>query len=109
MLKRILLFLVQFIAFGALMWVGGFWDILHLQAVVTHSSWAIIPVLKVQVTSGHILIADGLLFAAVLLVIIVAAEAAARRFRPWIAISVLAYVLSACLTLAMKVGLPPSS
>lgn len=108
MIKRILLFFLQFVAFGALMWIGGFWDILHLQAVLTHSAWAAIPVFRFQVSSGHILIADGLLFAAALLLFLLACEAIAKRLRPWAAISVLAYTLAAILTLALKVGLPPS-
>ena len=109
MVKRILLFLLQFIAFGVLMWIGGFWDILHLQAVVSKSAWAAIPVMRLQVSSGHILIADGLLFAAALLLLLLACEAVAKKLRPWAAIGVLAYILAAVLTLALKVGLPPSN
>jgi hypothetical protein len=108
-IKRIVLFLLQLLAFGGLMWVGGFWDILHLQAEVTHSVWASIPVLKCQVSSTHILIADGLIFAGVLLVLILLLEALGRRLRPWASVSVLAYVIAAVITLALKVGLPPAS
>jgi hypothetical protein len=107
--KRILLFLLQFIAFEVLMWIGGFWDILHLEAVVNHSFWSAIPVLKFQISSGHILIANGLVFASGLLLILIAFEAIAKRLRPWASISVLAFVLAATLSLALKVGLPPAS
>lgn len=109
MIKRIVLFLLQFFAFGALMWIGGFWDVLHLQAEVTHSFWASIPVFKYPVSSAHILIADGLIFAGALLLIILLLEALARRLRPWAALSIVAYIVAAIVTLALKVGLPPAS
>lgn len=109
MIKRTVLFLLQFFSFGALMWVGGFWDVIHLQAEVTHSVWASIPVFKYPVGSTHILIADGLIFAGVLLVLVLLLEALARRLRPWAALSMIAYILAAAITLALKVGLPPSS
>jgi hypothetical protein len=107
--KRIILFLLQLFSFGALMWIGGFWDVIHLQAEVTHSVWANIPVFKYQVSSAHILIADGLLFGGVLFILILLLEALARRLRPWASLSVLAYVLAAVVTLALKVGLPPAN
>ncbi|HEX4156365.1 MAG TPA: hypothetical protein VHY48_12200 [Acidobacteriaceae bacterium] len=109
MIKRIVLFLLQLLSFGALMWIGGFWDVLHLQAEVTHSVWASIPVFKYPVSSTHILIADGLIFAGVLLLIILLLQALARRLRPWAALSVVAYIIAAVVTLALKVGLPPAS
>jgi len=66
-----------------------------------------IPVIKTPFGS-HILIADGLIFAAGLLVIILLIELLAKKLKPWAGLTLLAFVLAICLGFAMKLGLPPA-
>ena len=54
MAKRIILFLLQFFAFGGLLYVGGNWDVinfaLQVRAMQTHTTaWNPIPVIKYPV------------------------------------------------------------
>lgn len=113
MAKRIILFLLQFFAFGGLLYVGGNWDVinfsLQVRAMQTHTTaWNPIPVIKYPFGASHILIADGLLFAGILLVLILLVEALRKALKPWALISLLSFVSAVALALAMKVGLPPA-
>ena len=113
MAKRILLTLLQFIAFLVLLAIGGYWDVINLslqvRAMMNHTkAFNPIPVIKYPISSAHILIADGLIFATVLLAIILLIQAWRKRLHPWASLSVLAYVLAVCLGFAMKLGLPPA-
>jgi hypothetical protein len=99
MTKRILLTLLQFAAFLGLMFFGGNWDILRLTQEVRAlqsgaSFWNPIPTIKFPLGATHVLIADGIVFALVLLVIIVIIQAIVKKLRPWAGLSVLALVLA---------------
>jgi hypothetical protein len=113
MVKRIVLTLVQFIVFLGLLAVGGNWDVINLslqvRAMMNHATaFNPIPVVRVPMGS-HILIADGLIFATVLLVIVVLFQALRKRLHPWASLSGLAYLLAVTLGFAMKLGLPPAN
>jgi len=112
MIKRIILTLLQFIVFIVLLAVGGNWDAINLmfemRALQQHKTASmLIPVFKYPIGS-HILIANGLLFATVLLVLILLLLLLLKKLHPWAWLSLLAFVLAVCLGLAMKLGLPPA-
>jgi len=111
MIKRIILTLVQFVLYASLFALGGYWDAVNLalemQAMQHHRTPSVlIPVIKYPVGS-HVFIANGLIFATVLLVLILLLLLLRKKLHPWAWLTVLAYVLAVCLGLAMKIGLPP--
>jgi hypothetical protein len=113
MAKRSILAFLQFAAFLALMFVGGNWDVIRLtqeiRAMQAHTTFFNpIQTIKIQVGATHILIANGILFAAALLVVIVICELLARRRQPWIALSCIAFVIAVVIALGFKMGLPPA-
>jgi hypothetical protein len=110
--KRILLFILQFCAFFGLMFLGGNWDGVNLgleiKAMQNHTTpHILIPTIKTQIGTNHILIANGLIFAAVLLVLILIFEAFRKAFKPWALLSFLAFILAVATAFAWKIGLPP--
>ena len=112
LIKRIVLTLLQFLIFIALLAIGGNWDVINLSLQIRameHHTTAFnpIPVIKTPLGS-HILIADGLLFAAVLLVLILLIELLTKKLKPWAGLTLLAFALAICLGFAMKLGLPPA-
>ena len=112
MAKRILLFILQFCAFLGLLWVGGNWDGVNLgleiKAMQNHTTPNIlIPTIKTQIGTNHMLIANGLVFAAALLLLILIFEAVRKALRPWALLSLLAFILAATTAFAWKIGLPP--
>ena len=112
MAKRILLFILQFFAFLGLLDVGGNWDVIRLAQEVGAmqkgtTAFNPIPVIKTQIGANHILIVDGILFAAVLLVLILIFEAIRKALKPWALLSLLAFVLAVATGFALKFGLPP--
>jgi hypothetical protein len=111
MIKRIILTLVQFIVFIALLAVGGNWDAINLaleiRAMQQHKAASVlIPSFKYPVGS-HILIANGLIFATVLLVLILLFLLLRKKLHPWAWLSLLAYVLAVCLGFAFTLGIVP--
>ncbi len=113
MAKRILYPLLQFIAFLGLMFIGGNWDAINLktemQQMMQHQQpHVLIQTIKFSV-GAHTLIANGLLYATLLLALIVAFEALRKCLKPWAALTVVTYVLAVMLAFAMKMGLPPAS
>jgi hypothetical protein len=111
--KRIILFLLQFLAFGGLLEIGGNWDIVRLaQQMRAMQSGATafnpIPVIKTQISATRILIADGLIFAGILFLMILLFEALRRKLKPWASITTLAFVLAVAVSLFLKIGLPPA-
>jgi hypothetical protein len=108
MVKRILLTLLQFIAFLVLLAVGGYWDVVHLLLKMKAPALSFIPLLRINVSANHVLIADGLLFAGILYLLILLIEALRKALHPWAALTTLALVLALMLSFAMKIGLPPS-
>jgi len=109
LVKRILLTLLQFLAFCILLMVGGYWDIIRLVLQLRAPSLNLIPLWKVHLSASHDLIANGLVFAFLLLLLLLGLQAWRRCLRPWAALSTLAFVAAAVLCFAAKVGLPPSS
>jgi hypothetical protein len=112
MIKRIILTLLQFIVFIALLAVGGNWDAINLaleiRAMQQHKAASVlIPSFKYPMGS-HILIANGLIFATVLLLLILLFLLLRKKLHPWALLSLLAYVLAICLGFAMKLGLVPA-
>jgi hypothetical protein len=112
MIKRIILTLVQFIVFIVLLAVGGNWDAINLalemHALQQHKAPSVlIPSFKYPVGS-HILIANGLIFATVLLVLILLFLLLRKKLHPWAWLSLLAYVLAVCLGFALTLGLVPA-
>jgi hypothetical protein len=111
--KRITLTLLQFIAFLGLMFVGGDWDVIRLgqeiSALQTHGTFFNpIPTIKYQIGATHILIANGIFFAAALLVLILLIEAIAKKLKPWAGYSFLAFILAVVIGFTLKMGLLPA-
>jgi len=111
MIKRILLTLLQFFLYISLLALGGYWDAVNLNIEMQQMQKGQTPHVLLQTMKypigSHILIANGLIFATVLLLLILLFLALRKRLHPWAWLTVLAYVLAVCLALAMKVGLPP--
>jgi len=112
MIKRIILTLLQFIVFIVLLAVGGNWDAVNLalemRAFQQHkTATMLVPVFKYTV-GQHIFIADGLIFATVLLVLILLLLVLLKKLHPWAWLAVLAYGLAVCLCFAMKLGIVPA-
>jgi hypothetical protein len=113
MVKRIVLFLLQFLAFLGLLDVGGNWDVIRfaqeMKALQNGTKpFNPIPTIKTQMGANHILIANGLIFAGVLFLLILLCEAIAKRLKPWAAISTIAFVLAVATGFLLKFGLPPA-
>ena len=114
MVKRISLTILQFIAFIGLLAVGGNWDAVNLslemrQMQNNQAPHVFLSTIKYPVSSTHILIANGILFATVLLLLILLIELLSKKLKPWASLTLLAYVLAVVLGFAMKLGLPPAS
>ena len=114
MVKRISLTILQFIAFIILLAVGGNWDAVNLslemrQMQNNQAPHVFLSTIKYPISSTHILIANGILFATILLVIILLIEVLSKKLKPWASLTLLAYVLAVVLGFAMKLGLPPAS
>lgn len=112
MIKRIVLAVFQFIVFLALLGVGGYWDIVRLLLEFRPGlKWLadLLPLVKFQVTSTHVLVANGIIFAGVLCVLILLVEAIRKAARVTMLTTVLTYLIAVVLSLAVKVGLPPAS
>ncbi len=100
MFKRILLTLLQFLAFGALLVLGAFWALVGL----FYPFATIIPVWRFHLSASRDFIANGLIFAAVLLALLLLVEAARRALKPWATLTTLAFVLAVALSFVMKLG-----
>jgi hypothetical protein len=103
--KRIVLFLLQFVAFCALLIVGGDWDIVRLSLAIRRPALNIIPLWKFHITANYDYIANGLIFALALLLLILLLEALRKALRPWATISVVAFLAAWALSLVVKLGL----
>ena len=112
MIKRIILTLVQFIIFVALLAVGGNWDAINLSLEMQQMQKGQAPHVYMATVKyplgSHILIANGLIFAGALLLIILLFLLFRKRMHPWALLSVLAFVLAVCLGFALKLGLVPA-
>ena len=114
MVKRISLTILQFIAFIGLLAVGGNWDAVNLslemrQMQNNQMPHVFLSTIKYPISSTHILIANGIIFATVLLLLILLIEVLSKKLKPWASLTLLAYILAVVLGFAMKLGLPPAS
>jgi hypothetical protein len=113
MVKRILYPVLQFAAFLGLLYFGGEWDFVNLgieiKAMQNHTTPNIlIPTFKTQL-GAHTLIADGIIFASVLLILILVIQAIVKKLKPWAVYTLASYLLAVIVAFATKMGLPPSS
>jgi len=99
--KRILLTLLQFIVFAALLAVGAFWALVRIFC----PPLAFIPVWRFHISATHDFVANGLVFALALLAILVLIEALRKALKPWAALTVLAFVLAIAVSFLTKLGL----
>ncbi|MDQ2924113.1 MAG: hypothetical protein M3R43_00915 [Acidobacteriota bacterium] len=105
MTKRILLFLLQLLAFGALLIAGGYWDVIRLYLQLRQSSLNVVPLWKFHLNANYDYIANGLIFAAIMLALIVLFETARKRLKPWAVLSTLAFVMAVAISLIARLGL----
>jgi hypothetical protein len=110
LVKRILFALLQFFAFCALFMVGGYWDIVRLLIELRLPSLNVIPLWKISnITATHDLVANGIVFAAVLLVILLVWQAVRKTLRTSAPLTLVAFAAAALICFACKVGLPPAA
>jgi hypothetical protein len=98
--KRILLTLLQFLAFGALLILGSFWALVGL----FYPHLAVIPVWRLHASATQDFVANGVVFAAVLLSVLLLIEGLRKALRPWGLLTALAFLLAVGLSFAMKLG-----
>jgi hypothetical protein len=112
MIKRIILTLLQFVIFMALLVVGGYWDLVNtafeMHQLQNHQTPHVLLATTHYHVGSSVLIANGLIFATVLLVLILLFLLLRRKLYPWAWLTVLAYVLAVCLGFAIKLGLVPA-
>jgi hypothetical protein len=114
MIKRILLFLLQFACFFGLLDLGGNWDIINLSYEMRQLQQGIMQpkplftTIKYPISSTHILIANGLLFAGILLALILLVLALRKKLKPWGGITVAAFVCAVIIALSLKLGIVPA-
>jgi len=112
-IKRIVLAVFEFAVFLILLGIGGYWDVARLliggYAPRLSGVLSLLPLIKFQVSSTHILIADGIVFAGVFCLFLLLLEALRKAGRSTMATTVLLYILAVALALIFKVGLPPAS
>jgi hypothetical protein len=100
LVKRILLTLLQFVAFGALLVLGSFWALVG----IFYPSLTMIPVWRFHVSATQDFVANGIIFAVVLLALLLLVEALGKALKPWGALTALAFLLAVALSLVMKLG-----
>ncbi len=113
-LVRISLTLLQTLAFGGLFFVGGYWAevrlALELRAMQRHVAMpTLIPLWRWHISATLDYVANGLIFASVLLVLILVLEALRKRLRPWATLSLLAFVIAFVASLLVHSGFVPLS
>jgi hypothetical protein len=109
MIKRLLSFLGQFVAFCALMFVGGYWAWVRLTLEMRamekgDSAPPLIPLWKMHVNPNLDYVLNGLVFAAVLLVILLLVQALRRRLGKPTLFTFAAFVAAFLLSLAFHSG-----
>jgi hypothetical protein len=116
MVKRILYPVLQFAAFLGLLYLGGDWDFVNMwyetRQMVSGTPLSAVHPLMATIKfplGSHILIAQGILFAAILLVIILLLQAVTRKLKPWALYTLGAFVVAVAVAYAAKMGLPPAS
>lgn len=115
MVKRILYLVLQFAAFLGLLFLGGMWDSLNLSYEMRQmASGTPLPAIHPLMTTikipfgSHVLIAQGILFATLLMVVILLIEALRKKLKPWALYTFIAFVLAVIVAFTTKMGLPPA-
>jgi hypothetical protein len=111
-IKRIIFTVLQFVAFLILLGVGGYWDIIRLLIQLRPGlKWIadLLPLIRFQITAGHVLVANGILFAGALCILILLIEASRKASRSTMLLTVVSYLVAVFLSLIVKIGLPPTS
>lgn len=114
MAKRIIFTVLQFIAFFVLLCIGGYWDAISLPFALAkmqgHPVFILSSIPFITFPMGsHTLVADGILFATVLLVVLLAIQATRKKLKPAAFYTLGAFVVAVILSLLFKVGLPPAN
>ncbi len=113
MIKRIVLAVFEFAVYLFLLGIGGYWDVVRLlvggYAPRLSGLLNLLPLIKFQVSSTHVLIANGILFAGVFCLLLLLLEAMRKAARSTMVTTVVLYAIAVLLSLAVKVGLPPSA
>ena len=100
MVKRILLTLLQFLVFGALLVVGSFWPLV----VLFYPSLTIIPVWRFHVSATQDFVANGVIFATALLVVVLLIEWLRKAVKPWGLLTANAFAVAVAIGFIMKLG-----
>lgn len=109
MVKRILLPVLQFIAFLLLLDLGGYWDVVRLSLEFRYPSLPLIPLWKIHFTATHDLILNGIVFATALLFLIFLIEILRKALKPWAIFSAVAFILAIFVSLIAQFGFLPAS
>ena len=111
MVKRILLAVLQlfkFAVFLLVLFVGGNWDELvnlpiEIRAMQNHTTPAfLIPTIRYDAGPTHFLIANGLIYAAILLVLILLYEVVRKKLTPWAFYTLAEYAVAMIVALLVK-------
>ena len=112
--SRIVLTCLQIAAFAVLFLIGGYWAelrlALELRAMQRHAQMpSLIPLWRWHVGPRLDYVANGLIFALVLLVLLLLVEALRKRLRPWAGLTLLAFGVAFGLSLLVHSGFIPIS
>ena len=111
MVKRILLACLQlfkFVVFLFILFVGGNWDELvnlplEIRALQNHTTPAfLIPTMRYDAGPTHFLIANGLVYATILLVLILLYEVFRKKLKPWALFTLAEYVIAVIIALSLS-------
>jgi hypothetical protein len=100
LVKRILLTLLQFLAFGVLLVVGAFWAFVRIFC----PSLAFIPVWQFQISATHDFVANGVIFAVTFFAVLILIEAVRKTLKSSGPLTVAAFLVAVVLGFAMKLG-----
>ncbi len=110
MFKRIVFTLLEFIVFCVLLFVGGYWDFVHLLIQVRAPALNLIPVVRIHnITATQDWVANGFLFALAFLLLLLVAQAWRKTIGNSGPLTFLAFLVAVVLSFALKLGLPPAS
>ena len=110
MVKRILLAVLQLFklaVFLLVLFVGGNWDELvnlplELRAMQNHTTAVLIPTMRYDAGATHFIIANGLIYAAVLLVLILLYEVLRKKLKPWALFTLAEWAVAMIIALVIK-------
>jgi hypothetical protein len=109
LVKRILLPVLQFIAFLLLLDLGGYWDVVRLSLEFRYPTLPLIPLWKIHFTAAHDLILNGIVYATALLFLIFLIEILRKALKPWALFSAAAFILAILTSFILGFGFLPVS